>query len=81
MTNAEHIFNWARCDALLYRTLTGARAYPDSDNFTTARALALIGTATAVLRDMRKSGEQVSDYLALDVLKAACIMAEWDGES
>ena len=81
MTPAEHIFQWARNDQLLCRHLRAAVSYPDRANFTTARASLAIDAVRSSLSQMRRGGEDVNEYSAIDVLKTAILVLEWDGES
>lgn len=79
MSNAEHIFNWARNDQALCNSMRAARALPES-HMQTYKAGQLVDVARGTWRQMSRS-EDVKHYTSRDVLKAAIFMHDWDGES
>lgn len=80
MTNAEHIFQWARNSQEHWKMMVAARAYPEGENFSTSRAYQAFAVARRTYRDMQ-SDRQGESYSAADILAAAGLMLDWDGES
>lgn len=80
MSNAQHIFNWARNSAEHHKAMCAARSFPEGENFSASRAQGCFRAATSAYRAMRPD-RQGESYSAADILDAAKLMLEWDGES
>lgn len=76
---ALHIFLWARNSREHCEAMRAALAYPDGDNFAAARALGLVNVARDTFKAMKPDREG-EDYGARDIVAAALIMLDWDGE-
>lgn len=80
MSGGEHIFEWARNTQSLYRRMLRVRV---PGNFVTVgrQAAEALDVARSSLADMRRANESPSGtYDARDVLQAALLFLEWNGE-